>query len=113
MSSLLQTAINNRQAAAHPRDSPGKRLARLNLASDEDTDEGDGNGDFPETYEDDDDDDDEMVDLQTRPGTPVPGGAKSVGFASGSGLRGLSGKLTTSRDPVSCRSHLPRVESSN
>ncbi|KAJ9111200.1 hypothetical protein QFC20_002694 [Naganishia adeliensis] len=97
MSSLLHTAINNRQAAAHPRDSPGKKLAKLSLASDEDTDE--GNGDFPETY-DEDEDDDEMVDLQTRPGTPVPGGVKSVGMSSGSGLRSLSGKLTTSRDPL-------------
>lgn len=106
MSSLLHTAINNRQAAAHPRDSPGKKLAKLSLASDEDTDEADG--DFPETYddEDEDEDDDEMVDLQTTPGTPVPGGVKSVGLSSGTGLRSLSGKLTTSRDPVS--RHYPR-----
>ncbi|KAJ9126061.1 hypothetical protein QFC24_002333 [Naganishia onofrii] len=42
-----------------------------------------------------------MVDLQTRPGTPVPGGSKSAGLPTaggGSGLRSLTGKLT--RDPL-------------
>jgi hypothetical protein len=114
MSSLLQTAISNRQAASHSpagrgsKGSPSKKLAKLSLSSDDDDDRhsADGNddddGDFPENYDDEDDDEDEMVDLQTRPGTPVPGGSKSAGLPTaggGSGLRSLTGKLT--RDPVS------------
>lgn len=87
MSSLLQTALTNRQAAAHP---PTNKLSKLALSDDESTDE----GDYADKF--DDDEEDEMVDLQTRPGTPVPGGVKSVGLP---GKVSVSGKAT--RDPVS------------
>ncbi|KAJ9110684.1 hypothetical protein QFC19_001513 [Naganishia cerealis] len=117
MSSLLQTAISNRQAASQTpgspaakpaKGSPSKKFAKLSLSSDDDerhSTDGNEDDDFPEDYDDDDDDDDEdeLVDLQTRPGTPVPGGAKSAGLPSpsgGSGMRSLSGKLTSSRDPL-------------
>ncbi|KAJ9118643.1 hypothetical protein QFC22_003863 [Naganishia vaughanmartiniae] len=127
MSSLLQTAISNRQAASHSPAPAGrankdtvssKKLAKLSLSSDDeahsagnDDDDNDLDndiedeeaGDFPENYDDDEDDDeDQMVDLQTRPGTPVPGGAKSAGLPTTggtSGLRSLTGKFT--KDPVS------------
>ncbi|KAJ9101131.1 hypothetical protein QFC21_003349 [Naganishia friedmannii] len=118
MSSLLQTAISNRQAASHSpagrasKGSPSKKLAKLSLSSDDDDerhsadgndDDEDDDADFPENYDDeeDNDDDDEMVDLQTRPGTPVPGGLKSAGLSTaggGSGLKSLTRKLT--KDPV-------------
>lgn len=98
MSSLLHTAISNRQAASHPspgKASPSKRFARLSVEEGED---GVEDGEFVEQFDDDDDEDDdedEMVDLQTRPGTPIPGGVRSAG---------LPGKVVSkqnTRDPVS------------
>lgn len=93
MSSLLHTALANRQAASHP--SPSKRFARL--AVDQGDDAHVEDGEFVNEFDDDDDDDDdedELVDLQTRPGTPVPGGARSAGLPAK-----VSSKQST-RDPV-------------
>ncbi|GHJ89264.1 hypothetical protein NliqN6_5666 [Naganishia liquefaciens] len=89
MSSLLHTALANRQAASHP--SPSKRFSRLSI------EEGDGvqDGEFVDEFDDDDDEDeDELVDLQTRPGTPVPGGPRSAGLPAKVALK------SPTRDPL-------------
>jgi hypothetical protein len=92
MSSLLHTALANRQAASHQgTSSPSKRFSRLSVDDDPE------DGEFVDQFEDDDEEDeDELVDLQTRPGTPVPGGARSAG------LQGKSSLKQSTRDPVRC-----------
>lgn len=92
MSSLLHTALANRQAASQQGTaSPSKRFSRLSVDDNDDAED----GEFVDQFEDDEEDDeDELVDLQTRPGTPVPGGARSVG------LQGKSSLKPATRDPV-------------
>lgn len=91
MSSLLHTALTNHQAASHP--SPSRRFARLAVDDGEFVDEFDGEDDA-DGDGDEDEDEDELVDLQTRPGTPVPGGIRSAGLPAK-----IPSKPST-RDPV-------------
>ncbi|KAI5450535.1 hypothetical protein NCC49_002991 [Naganishia albida] len=102
MSSLLQTALTNRQAAAAAQrassPSPSSKLNRLSLASDDDDDVSSADeGDYADRFAaaDADEDEDELVDLQTRPGTPVPGGPKSQGLTTSG-----KGHVVKSRDPL-------------
>lgn len=104
MSSLLQTALTNRQAATAAQrassPSPSSKLNRLSLASDDDDDVSSADeGDYADRFAaaDADEDEDELVDLQTRPGTPVPGGPKSQGLTTS----GKGHVVVKSRDPVS------------
>lgn len=108
MSALLQTAMANASLQSGHPPSPAKSSKRLpsekgrarssaSASSKDMTDEEDSE-DHP-GYSDDDSDDDEMVNLATRPSTPVSSHSRE---REGQDSHEKAGRFVATRDPVSC-----------